>query len=149
MKFVDEFRDGERARALGAAIAAAADTDRDYRLMEFCGGHTHAVFRYGVPDLLPANVELIHGPGCPVCVLPIGRLDMAIRLVSDHPEVILASYGDMLRVPGGGRRSLLQARYPRFISSRMRKTERPLICSRGRKYQIAAAGLRSPSRRAD
>ena len=110
MKYVDEFRDGQRARALGAAIARAAATDRTYRLMEFCGGHTHAVFRYGVPDLLPDNVEMIHGPGCPVCVLPIGRLDMAIRLACDHPEVILTSYGDMLRVPGSGRRSLLTAK---------------------------------------
>lgn len=110
MKYVDEFRDGERARALCQAISAAAAPDRDYRLMEFCGGHTHAVFRYGMPDLLPKNVQLIHGPGCPVCVLPIGRLDMAIRLATDHPEVILCSYGDMLRVPGSGRRSLLKAK---------------------------------------
>lgn len=110
MKYVDEFRDGARARALGEAIARAADTDREYRLMEFCGGHTHAVFRYGVPDLLPDNVELIHGPGCPVCVLPIGRLDMAIRLATEHPDVILTSYGDMLRVPGSGGVSLLKAK---------------------------------------
>ncbi len=110
MKYIDEFRDGERARALGKAIAAAASTDRDYRLMEFCGGHTHAVFRYGVPDLLPGNVELIHGPGCPVCVLPIGRLDMAVRLASENPEVILASYGDMLRVPGSKGVSLMKAK---------------------------------------
>jgi len=110
MKYIDEFRDGERARGLAQALRTEARPDRKYRLMEFCGGHTHAVFRYGIPDLLPANIELIHGPGCPVCVLPIGRLDMAIRLVCDHPEVILASYGDMLRVPGSKRRSLLHAR---------------------------------------
>ncbi len=110
MKYVDEFRDGERARGLARALRAEVRPGRRYRLMEFCGGHTHAVFRYGIPDLLPDNIELVHGPGCPVCVLPIGRLDMALRLVADHPEVILASYGDMLRVPGSGRRSLLQAR---------------------------------------
>ncbi|MEM0953721.1 MAG: hydrogenase formation protein HypD [Pseudomonadota bacterium] len=110
MKYIDEFRDGERARALGEAIVNAVHPDREYRLMEFCGGHTHAVFRYGVPDLLPDNVELIHGPGCPVCILPIGRLDMAIRLASDNPEVILTSYGDMLRVPGSGGQSLLKAK---------------------------------------
>lgn len=110
MKYVDEFRDGERARGIARALQVEAQPDRRYRLMEFCGGHTHAVFRHGIPDLLPGNIELIHGPGCPVCVLPIGRLDMAIRLVADHPEVILASYGDMLRVPGGNRRSLLQAK---------------------------------------
>ena len=109
MKYVDEFRDGERARTLAQALRAEVHPDRRYRLMEFCGGHTHAVFRYGIPDLLPDNIELIHGPGCPVCVLPIGRLDMATRLVTEHPEVILASYGDMLRVPGSERRSLLQA----------------------------------------
>jgi hydrogenase expression/formation protein HypD len=110
MKYVDEFRDGERARGLAAALRQEAQPGRHYRLMEFCGGHTHAVFRYGIPDLLPDNIELVHGPGCPVCVLPTGRLDMAMRLVLDHPEVILASYGDMLRVPGSERRSLLQAR---------------------------------------
>ena len=110
MKYVDDFRDGERARILAAAIAAEVRPGRRYRLMEFCGGHTHAVFRYGVPDLLPASVELIHGPGCPVCVLPIGRLDMAIRLAAENPRVILTSYGDMLRVPGSGGRSLLKAR---------------------------------------
>jgi hydrogenase expression/formation protein HypD len=110
MKYIDEFRDGERARGLAQALRAEAHPDRKYRLMEFCGGHTHAVFRYGIPDLLPANIELIHGPGCPVCVLPIGRLDMAIRLACDHPQVILTSYGDMLRVPGSKRRSLLHAR---------------------------------------
>jgi hydrogenase expression/formation protein HypD len=110
VKYVDEFRDGERARGLARALAAEVQADRSYRLMEFCGGHTHAVFRYGIPDLLPGNIELVHGPGCPVCVLPIGRLDMAMRLVTEHPEVILASYGDMLRVPGSGRHSLLQAK---------------------------------------
>jgi hydrogenase expression/formation protein HypD len=110
MKYVDEFRDGERARGLASALRAEADPGRLYRLMEFCGGHTHAVFRHGVPDLLPRSIELIHGPGCPVCVLPTGRLDMAIRLVLEHPQVILASYGDMLRVPGSERRSLLQAK---------------------------------------
>ena len=110
MKYVDEFRDGERARGLARALRAEVQAGRTYRLMEFCGGHTHAVFRYGIPDLLPENIDLIHGPGCPVCVLPIGRLDMAMRLVTEHPEVTLASYGDMLRVPGSERRSLLQAK---------------------------------------
>ena len=110
MKYVDEFRDGERARRLARRIRAEARPDRSYRLMEFCGGHTHAVFRYGVADLLPDNIELIHGPGCPVCVLPVGRLDMAIRLACEHPHIILTSYGDMLRVPGSKRRSLLKAK---------------------------------------
>jgi hydrogenase expression/formation protein HypD len=77
--------------------------------MEFCGGHTHAIFRYGVEDLLPANVRLIHGPGCPVCVLAVPRLDAAIEL-AQHPGITLVSYGDMLRVPASRRRSLLKAR---------------------------------------
>jgi hydrogenase expression/formation protein HypD len=77
--------------------------------MEFCGGHTHAISRYGVSDLLPENVRMVHGPGCPVCVLPIGRVDMAIRLALDH-EVILCSYGDCLRVPASDNLSLLRAK---------------------------------------
>ena len=77
--------------------------------MEFCGGHTHAIFRYGVQELMPENVQFVHGPGCPVCVLPIARIDNAIALAEDH-GAILCSYGDMLRVPASGRRSLLKAR---------------------------------------
>src|SRR3954451_8140165 len=79
--------------------AAGAYPPRHYSLMEFCGGHTHAICRYGIEDLLPANIHMIHGPGCPVCVLPIGRLDMAIKLAR-RPEIILCAYGDMMRVPG-------------------------------------------------
>lgn len=109
MRYVGEFRDARRARALAAAIAAEADPGRSYRLMEFCGGHTHAIFRYGVPDLLPAAVRMVHGPGCPVCVLPIGRLDMAVALAR-QPGVTLCTYGDMLRVPGSRKTSLLRAR---------------------------------------
>ncbi|MFA7243377.1 MAG: hydrogenase formation protein HypD [Sulfuricellaceae bacterium] len=109
MKYVDEFRDGTLARKLAADISREADASRSYNLMEFCGGHTHAIFRYGIQDLLPPNVRMIHGPGCPVCVLPIGRVDSAIRLART-PGVILCSYGDMLRVPGSGRVSLLKAK---------------------------------------
>ncbi|TWB23756.1 hydrogenase expression/formation protein HypD [Nitrospirillum amazonense] len=109
MKYVDEFRDRDLARTLAAAIAAAVDPARDYNFMEFCGGHTHAIFRYGVQDLVPANVRFVHGPGCPVCILPARRLDDAIELAERH-GVILCSYGDMLRVPGTGRRSLLKAK---------------------------------------
>jgi hydrogenase expression/formation protein HypD len=109
MKYIDEFRDGELARGLAAAIAREADPARRYRLMEFCGGHTHAISRYGLNDLLPASVELIHGPGCPVCVLPIGRIDSAIELAS-RPGVTLCTYGDTLRVPASGRLSLIKAR---------------------------------------
>lgn len=109
MKYIDEFRDGRAAKALATRIADEADPARQYNLMEFCGGHTHAIFRHGVQDLLPPNIRMIHGPGCPVCVLPIGRLDVAIRLAL-HPEVILCTYGDMLRVPGSKGRSLMKAK---------------------------------------
>ena len=109
MRYIQGFRDGRAAHALSRLIAEEVQTDRDYHLMEFCGGHTHAVFRHGIPDLLPDNVKLVHGPGCPVCVLPVSRLDMAIELAGDD-NVILASYGDMLRVPASRRNSLLNAR---------------------------------------
>jgi hydrogenase expression/formation protein HypD len=77
--------------------------------MEFCGGHTHAISRYGVADLLPAGIEMVHGPGCPVCVLPIGRIDNAIALALEH-DVILCTYADTLRVPASGRSSLAKAK---------------------------------------
>jgi len=109
MKYIDEFRDGELAKGLAAAIAQIADPARRYHFMEFCGGHTHAISRYGVTDLLPPNVRMIHGPGCPVCVLPIGRIDMAIRLALEA-GVILCTYGDTLRVPASGGLSLLKAK---------------------------------------
>ena len=110
MKYIDAFRDGAAATRLAAALAGEVDAGRDYAFMEFCGGHTHAIARHGVGDLLPANVRMVHGPGCPVCVLPIGRIDMAIRLVLSRPEVTLCSYGDCLRVPASGGHSLLGAR---------------------------------------
>ncbi len=109
MKYVDEFRDGVRARGLSAAIHAAAEPSRTYSLMEFCGGHTHAIARYGLADLLPANVRMIHGPGCPVCVLPVGRIDNAIELAL-RPGVVLCTYADTLRVPASRGRSLLKAK---------------------------------------
>jgi hydrogenase expression/formation protein HypD len=109
MKYVDEFRDGELAKNIIANIAAEADAARSYNLMEFCGGHTHAISRYGIADLLPANVRMIHGPGCPVCVLPIGRIDQAIRLARDN-GAILCTYADTLRVPASGNLSLMRAK---------------------------------------
>lgn len=109
MKYVDEFRSGEVARKLAKAIAAEVQPGHQYRLMEFCGGHTHAIFRYGVQDLLPKAVQFVHGPGCPVCVLPPARIEQAIQLATQH-QAILCSYGDVLRVPVGKGRSLLQAR---------------------------------------
>ena len=109
MKYVDEFRDGELAQAIAANIVREVRPDRRYQLMEFCGGHTHAISRYGLADLLPSSVRLIHGPGCPVCVLPIGRVDLAIRLALEH-EVTLCTYGDCLRVPASGGLSLMKAK---------------------------------------
>ncbi len=109
MKYIDEFRDGELAKGLAEVIAREANPARSYHFMEFCGGHTHAISRYGVSDLLPANVRMIHGPGCPVCVLPIGRVDQAIRLALEQ-GVTLCSYGDCLRVPASDSLSLMKAR---------------------------------------
>lgn len=109
MKYVDEFRDGQLAKGLAAAIAREARPDRRYHLMEFCGGHTHAISRYGIKELLPPNVEMVHGPGCPVCVLPVGRIDNAIELAQKH-RVILCTYADTLRVPASGGSSLLKAK---------------------------------------
>jgi len=107
VKYIDEFRQQSLARKLAEAIAAEVEPQRSYHLMEFCGGHTHAIFRYGVQDLMPPNVRFVHGPGCPVCVLPIGRIDSAINLV-EAEHVTLCTYGDLLRVPASGRRSLLK-----------------------------------------
>ena len=109
MKYIDEFRDGELAQKIAATLRSEADPGRRYHFMEFCGGHTHAISRYGVSDLLPANVRMIHGPGCPVCVLPIGRVDQAIRLALEH-GVTLCTYGDCLRVPASDGLSLLKAK---------------------------------------
>jgi hypothetical protein len=109
MKYIDEFRDQNLARRLAGAIAAEVAPEREYRLMEFCGGHTHAIFRYGVQDLMPGNLRFVHGPGCPVCVLPTARIDEAIALAEQH-GVTLCTYADMMRVPGGDRRSLLKAK---------------------------------------
>jgi hydrogenase expression/formation protein HypD len=107
VRFVDEFRSREAAGGLAREIARRAGS-RSIQLMEVCGGHTHTIYKHGVEDWLPENLALVHGPGCPVCVLPMGRIDDAISL-AERPEVILASFGDLLRVPGG-RGSLLEAR---------------------------------------
>jgi hydrogenase expression/formation protein HypD len=99
MKFVDEFRAPELIAKAGEEIRRLADPARHYRIMEVCGGHTHAIYRFGLKDLLPSNVELIHGPGCPVCVLPMGRIDDGLSLTT-KPDFIFAAFGDMMRVPG-------------------------------------------------
>ena len=109
MKYISEFRDGKMAQLIAEKIKRTVEPNRHYAIMEFCGGHTHAIHRYGITSLLPKNIELIHGPGCPVCILPIARIDYAIAL-AELPHVILCSYGDMLRVPGSDQYSLLKAK---------------------------------------
>ena len=113
MKFVDEFRDPAAARALVREITACLDrlgtqANRPINVMEVCGGHTHSIFRYALKDLLPPSLEFVHGPGCPVCVLPMGRVDDCIA-IARRPEVIFTTFGDAMRVPGS-EYSLLQAR---------------------------------------
>jgi hydrogenase expression/formation protein HypD len=113
LKHVDEFRDREKAASLIGEIARLAaliapSRSRPIHVMEVCGGHTHSIFRYGIEGMLPREIELIHGPGCPVCVLPTGRVDDCIA-IAERPEVILATFGDAMRVPGS-RKSLLQAK---------------------------------------
>jgi hydrogenase expression/formation protein HypD len=109
VKYIDEFRDGESARHIAANIAAEVRPGMSYNFMEFCGGHTHAISRYGISGMLPATVRMIHGPGCPVCVLPIGRVDLAIRLAIER-GVMLCTYGDTMRVPASDNLSLIKAK---------------------------------------
>ncbi len=99
MRFVDEFREPELITRAAIEIRRLADPNRHYRLMEVCGGHTHAIYRFGLKDILPENIELIHGPGCPVCVLPMGRIDDGLSM-AQSPDVIFTAFGDMMRVPG-------------------------------------------------
>ena len=113
MKYADEFRDPALAKSLVAEITRLADAlvknmPRPLQVMEVCGGHTHTIFRYGLKDLLPPSIEFVHGPGCPVCVLPMGRVDDCVA-IAEHPQVILTTFGDAMRVPGS-KKSLLQAK---------------------------------------
>ncbi len=99
MRFVDEFREPELITRTADEIRRLADPQRHYRFMEVCGGHTHSIYRFGLKDLLPPNIELVHGPGCPVCVLPMGRIDDGLS-IAEQPDVIFTAFGDMMRVPG-------------------------------------------------
>src|SRR5437763_1557336 len=99
MRFVDEFRSAEKAHALAARITELCEPGRQYKFMEVCGGHTHTIYKHGLEDYLPEAITLVHGPGCPVCVIPMGRVDDAIHLAS-QPDTIMTSFGDMMRVPG-------------------------------------------------
>jgi len=107
MKYVDEYRDPELAKRISNEIAKLS-ASRPLKLMEICGGHTHTIYKHGIEDVLPHNIDLIHGPGCPVCVLPMGRIDDAIA-IAHMDDVIFTTFGDMMRVPGS-RGSLLDAK---------------------------------------
>lgn len=112
MRYVDEFRDPKKASILVEDIHRLVQhvpqaRNRPLQLMEFCGGHTHTIFKYGIEQMLPESVELVHGPGCPVCVLPMGRVDDCVA-IAECPGVIFTTFGDAMRVPGS-RKSLLQA----------------------------------------
>ena len=109
MKYIDEYRDGKLGQQIAARIAAEANPARNYSFMEFCGGHTHAISRYGVTELLPKNVRMVHGPGCPVCVLPIGRIDQAIDLALCRGAIV-TTYADTMRVPASGELSMMKAK---------------------------------------
>lgn len=113
MKYAEEFRDPVAARSLLDQIATVADeigatAEKPVHIMEICGGHTHAIFRYGLDKLTHPGIEFIHGPGCPVCVLPMSRVDECIEL-AERPEVIFTTFGDAMRVPGT-KKSLMQAK---------------------------------------
>ena len=113
MKYVDEFRDPHKAKTLEKEIRALVARierakQRPLQIMEVCGGHTHTIFRYGIQQMLPDAVEFVHGPGCPVCVLPMGRVDDCVAL-AERPEVIFTTFGDAMRVPGS-KKSLLKAK---------------------------------------
>jgi hydrogenase expression/formation protein HypD len=113
MQYVDEFRDPEKAASLIAAIGELTQkltlsAEKPLHIMEVCGGHTHAIFRYGIANMLPPGIEFVHGPGCPVCVLPMGRVDDCVA-IAETPNVIFTTFGDAMRVPGS-KKSLLQAK---------------------------------------
>ena len=113
MKYVDEFRDPAKAKSLFHEIEALIDKieicrQRPLQIMEVCGGHTHSIFRYGLEGMLPKEIELVHGPGCPVCVLPMGRVDDCVA-IAEQPGVIFTTFGDAMRVPGS-KKSLMQAK---------------------------------------
>ncbi|MFM2097261.1 MAG: hypothetical protein RIS70_4385, partial [Planctomycetota bacterium] len=97
MKYVDEFRDPQAARRYADAIAAL--TTRSWTIMEVCGGQTHAIVKYGIDELLPPSLQIVHGPGCPVCVTPVEMIERALQIAA-RPEVVFCSFGDMMRVPG-------------------------------------------------
>ncbi len=124
MKYLDEYRDGERARQLAREIHRV--TTRPWNIMEVCGGQTHAIVKFGIDELLPKQITLIHGPGCPVCVTPLEMIDKAIEIAA-RPGIIFTSFGDMLRVPGSTtdllqRQSRWRRRAHRLFAARCHET---------------------------
>src|SRR5437867_8551265 len=107
MKYVDEYRDADLAKRISGEIAKLS-ADQSFKLMEVCGGHTHTIYKHGIEDVLPRSIDLVHGPGCPVCVLPMGRIDDAIA-IARMDGMIFTTFGDMMRVPGS-KGSLLDAK---------------------------------------
>ncbi len=114
MKYLTEFRNGEIAQRMAREIHQVAT--RPWKIMEICGGQTHSIIRNGIDQMLPAGIEMIHGPGCPVCVTPLGLIDKALAIAA-QPGVIFCSFGDMLRVPGTDR-DLFQVKGERWRRSR-------------------------------
>ena len=127
MKYIDEFRDGALARRLAATIAGEADPLRSYNLMEFCGGHTHAISRYGVADLLPPPVRMIHGPGCPVCVLPIGRIDLAIQLALEQRVIERIGKSHHERIARAGRVAIQVEILPDIVTLLRHRARREVV----------------------
>ena len=145
MKFVDEFRDAALGRAVAGEILSLVEPGRHYKVMEVCGGHTHSIYKYGVDDLLPSNVELVHGPGCPVCVIPMGRVDDGIA-VAHEESVIFTCFGDMMRVPGSQRHAARRQgrgrRHPHGLLAARRAADR-----QARTPTARSCSSRSASRR--
>src|SRR3974390_3419176 len=134
MRFVDEFRDADKAHALAARITELCEPGRQYKCMEVCGGHTHTIYKHGLEDYLPEQITLVHGPGCPVCVIPMGRVDDAMALAAE-PDVIMTSFGDMMRVPGS---------HGSFFDAKAQGTDIRMVYSPLDSLKIAR---RSPDRR--
>jgi hydrogenase expression/formation protein HypD len=124
MRYVDEYRAPEQVMQLIGHLktraALLATAEKPLRIMEVCGGHTHAIFKFGLDQLLPENIEFIHGPGCPVCVLPMGRIDSCIEIAS-QPDVIFCTFGDAMRVPGKTARCCRRKRAARTSGSSTRR----------------------------
>ena len=110
MNYLNEFEDASAIKKVLAKLEEEVSVDREYRLMEFCGGHTHCFYKSGLIDCLPKQVKLVHGPGCPVCVLPSARIESAIKLIEANKELVLCTYADLMRVPVSGGDTMIKAK---------------------------------------